>query len=394
MKTDTVADVIVVGLGAFGSATAYQLAKRGVRVLGIDQFTPPHDRGSSHGATRITRMAVGEGEVYVPIIKRSHAIWDELERDTGATLFHRTGGLIMGLSGETSHHGRTDFIKRSIDTAVQFGIPHEVLDAAEVRRRYPQFQTQDDEIAYFEPGAGALVPESCVQVQLDEARRLGADLRYGEKVLSITEQGDSVTVRTTSGDYSAAKVIVTAGPWVPGMAGGVVQANLRVMRQTLHWFATDAPQWYAPERCPVFIWMHGRGDDEYLYGFPMVDGKPGVKVASEQYFAETLPDQFARAVETEESEEMYDRHVKNRLRALQRQAVHAAACLYTVSTDSHFIVDRYRDMRNVQVVSACSGHGFKNSAGLGEQLALAAIEGVTDAGRAETLAAFSVSRFC
>jgi len=391
------ADVIVIGLGAFGSATTYQLAKRGARVIGIDQYTPPHDRGSSHGASRITRVAVGEGQIYIPLIQRSHAIWRELEAVTGKTLFHQTGGLIIGsISGAVSHHGKPDFVRRTIDNAAQFDIPHEVFDAMEIRKRYPQFITRGDETAYFEPGAGALLPEACVQAQLDQARMLGATLRLNEKVIAIEEDGNGVNVKTASGAYSAAKAIVTAGPWAPAMAGGKVQRHLTVRRQTLHWFKTDKPSLYAPENCPIFIWMHGNGGGDYLYGFPMVDGKHGVKVASEQYHTETEPDCYLREVDTKESLAMYERHVATRLRFVQSETIASAACLYTVSKDSNFIIDAYRDMQNVRMVSACSGHGFKNSAGLGEQLAIDALAGSSgniDAGGNPLLAPFRMQRF-
>ena len=393
MGEQQTADVIVVGLGAFGSATAYQLAKRGVRVIGIDQFSPPHDRGSSHGATRITRLAVGEGEVYVPIVKRSQRIVQELEEASGEKLFYRTGGLIMGVSdGTASHHGKPDFVRRTIDNAVRFDIPHEVLSGGEIARRYPQFITQGDETAYFEPDSGVLIPEACVRVQLDQARALGASLRVNERVLDIQESGNGVDVRTTAGSYSAAKVIVAGGPWVPSMSGGVVGKNLRVLRQTLHWFAVDEPTLYAPEACPVFIWMHGSGDEDYMYGFPMIDGKAGVKVASEQYRIETSPDDYARVVSPQESAAMFDAHVHGRLRSIRREAVHSAACLYTVSTDSGFVVDAFRNMRNAKVVSACSGHGFKHSAGFGEMLALDAM-GIAPDDHTPDIADFSVSRF-
>lgn len=383
------ADVIVVGLGAFGSATVYQLARLGVKVIGIDQFAPPHDRGSSHGSTRITRLAVGEGEVYIPIIKRSHEIWSELESRTGRKLYHRVGGLIMGpKDGTISHHGRPDFIRRTIANAQRFGIEHEVLDAAEVSDRYPQFQTRGDELAYFEPDSGVLLPEMCVETQIEQARVLGASIRLNEKVLSIEEKGDGVLVRTASGRYCAAKVIVTAGPWVPALAGGTFDKNLRVMRQALHWFETTNAGLYAPESCPIFIWMHGSRDQDYMYGFPMVDGKAGVKVATEQYEDSCTPDDFDRTVSAEESREMFANNVSGRLKAVTSKAVHAAACLYTVSTDSGFVVDTYRGMENVMAASACSGHGFKNSAGLGERLALWALG--RDAG---SLDQFRAARF-
>lgn len=389
MQEAKTADVIVVGLGAFGSATTYQLASRGVKVIGIDQFAPPHDRGSSHGASRITRLAVGEGEVYVPLIRRSHAIWSDLESRTGTKLFHRTGGLIMGpQDGTVSHHGKPDFVRRTIANARRFGIGHEVLDASEVSRRYPQFITRGDELAYFEPDSGVLLPELCVETQLRLAESLGAIIRCNEKVVSIEDQGGSVVVNTTLGTYSAAKVIVTAGPWVPALSGGTVENNLRVMRQVLYWFETANPSMYAPERCPIFIWMHGSGDEDYMYGFPMVDGKPGVKVATEQYRDSCAPDGYDRTVRREDAERMFTHHVQGRLDAMIPRVVDSATCLYTVSSDSGFIVDRFREMDNVTVVSACSGHGFKNSAGLGEQLALQAM-----GSNEVNLTAFGAGRF-
>lgn len=389
MQSNNMADVIVVGLGAFGSATAYQLARRGISVIGIDQFSPPHDRGSSHGATRITRLAVGEGEIYVPLIKRSNEIWDELESATGTALVHRVGGLIMGpRDGTVSHHGKPDFVRRCIAAAQHFGIAHEVLDAGDIGRRYPQFLTRGDELAYYEPDAGILLPEACIQAQIDQARLNGARIHFDEKVLAIEESASGATVTTTAGKYTAAKVVVTAGPWVPGLAAGAVADNLRVMRQVLYWFETTAPELYSAANCPIFIWMHGAGDEDYMYGFPMVDGKGGVKVATEQYHETCDPDAFDRDVSAAEARQMFERNVAGRLKSVLPAVTHRAACMYTVSSDSGFIVDQYRGMRNALVVSACSGHGFKNSAGLGESVALRIMGQDTP-----QLAPFAVSRF-
>src|SRR5271167_3484286 len=179
-----VADVIVVGLGAMGSAALYQAAKLDVRVIGIDRFTPPHDRGSSHGDTRITREAIGEGREFVPLVQRSHRIWEELETATGRSLLTRNGALILAsqsVSGD--HHGSSSFVQDTIGAAREFGIAHEVLAAGEIRRRYPQFKLSGDELGYFEPGAGFLRPEACVETQLMLARQLGAKVFTSETVL-------------------------------------------------------------------------------------------------------------------------------------------------------------------------------------------------------------------
>ena len=383
------ADVIVIGLGAFGSATTYQLARSGAKVIGIDRFAPPHDRGSSHGATRITRLAVGEGDIYVPLVKRANEIWEQLEAETGNALYMRTGGLIMGpRDGNVQHHGKPDFVRRTADAALRYGIPHEVLSASEIADRFPQFQTRGDELGYFEPDSGVLKPELCVQTQLLQAKALGATLRLNERAMSIDSTPGGVTVRTSTGTYSAAKAIVTAGPWVPGMVGGAFAGNLRVMRQVLYWFEAAEPSLYASPSCPVFIWMHGSGDEDYLYGFPMVDGYPGVKVATEQYQSTTNPDEVEREVQAVEHERMFERNVNGRLRSVTAKCVHSAACLYTVSSDSGFIVDQHPDLDHVTVVSACSGHGFKHSAAMGELLARQAM-GTS----VEALSAFSLARF-
>jgi sarcosine oxidase len=209
-------DVIVIGLGAMGSATAYQLARRGARVLGIDRYHPPHDLGSSHGGTRITRLSVGEGAEYVPLVRRSHRIWREIEAASGEALMLTTGGLVIGpTQGGSELHGQRDFVNRTIELARSFGIAHELLDADEVARRFPQFLMRGDERAYFEPEAGILRPERCVAVQLELARRAGARLITGEAVTGLAALGDAVTALTATGGYQAAHAVVTAGAWIP-----------------------------------------------------------------------------------------------------------------------------------------------------------------------------------
>src|SRR5262245_10292303 len=168
------ADVVVVGLGAMGSAALYQLARRSVRVIGIDRFEPPHDHGSSHGESRITRQAIGEGAEYVPFALRSHEIWRELEAQTGRSLLAPVGGLIIGRRTDQGIHGHANFIGNTIAAATRFGIEHEVLTAGEVAKRFPQFRLDGDETCYYEPGAGFLRPEACIAAQLDQARALGA----------------------------------------------------------------------------------------------------------------------------------------------------------------------------------------------------------------------------
>jgi sarcosine oxidase len=363
-------DAIVIGLGAVGSATAYQLARRGARVLGVDRFAPPHDRGSSHGATRITRLAIGEGPEYVPLVQRSHQIWREVESLVGEELLLQTGGLVIGPSdGRGELHGQRDFVSRTIEVARQFGIQHEVLDANGIAARFPQFVLRGDERGYFEPSAGVLRPERCVAANIELARREGARIVVGETVLGLAAEGDGVAVTTSAGTYRAPRAVVAAGAWLPSLVGAGFAQHLKVQRQTLHWFRPEDPAPYAPGRCPVFIWSHGPTSSESFYGIPMADGHGGVKVGTQQYETVTTPDEMDRQVALSESALVYERHVRDRLRGVSEQRIHAVACPYTVAPDSSFVVGRHPRVEQAMVVSACSGHGFKHSAALGEAIA-------------------------
>lgn len=368
------ADVVVVGLGAMGSASAYQLARRGARVVGVDRFRPPHDHGSSHGESRITRQAIGEGEEYVPFALRSHAIWRELETETGQGLLFQVGGLMLARErGNAEHHGQRDFVGRTIDVARRHHIPHEVLRAAEIEGRFPPFRLVGDEIGYYEPGAGFLRPERCVAAQLDRAQALGAVLKTGEVVTRIAPGARAVEVVTDRETYTADRVIVTAGAWAAGLLGGVFAKLLRVYAQRLYWFAADTPAAFAPGAFPIFIWIHGAAATDYFYGLPTVS--EGVKLASEQFTETTDPDHMARDVAPDEPPAMYATHVRGRLTGISDRCLRSETCLYTVTPGSRFLIDRHPESDRILVASPCSGHGFKHSAAIGESLAELALTG-------------------
>jgi sarcosine oxidase len=387
------ADVVIVGLGAMGSAALYQVARRGVRAIGVDQFEPPHDRGSSHGESRITRQAIGEGDAYVPFALRSHEIWRELEAETGRSLFEATGGLILGRASGAAIHGQTDFVGNTIGAAKRFGIAHEVLSPDEVGRRFPQFGLVGDETCYYEPGAGFLRPELCISTQLDQARLRGAIVHPGRTVRSITADDHGATVVTDSGTYSAGHVIVTAGAWTAQLLGDAYRKVLRVCQQTMYWFAPENGNDFAPGRFPIFIWRHGPEEDDHFYGFPVVGD--GVKVATEQFAVTTMPDATRAASgplssETEaEARQMHQTHVRQRLAGVSDRCLRSVTCLYTVTPDFGFIIDRHPDWDRVLVASPCSGHGFKHSAAIGAALA----ERVIDGRSRIDLTPFSLGRF-
>lgn len=384
-------DVVVVGLGAMGAAALYQLARRGVRAVGIDRFAPPHSLGSSHGETRITRQAVGEGAAYAPLVLRSHEIWRELEAATGARLLVACGLVISGpMHRPTTHHGKPDFLPTTAAVARQFAIPHEVLTRDELARRFPLFTNlAEDDVGYYEPGAGFVHPEACIAAQLTEALRLGARTLANRRVTAIAQQGDFVRLETTAGPVQAGRVIFSAGAWTAPLLGPPFDRLLRVTRQVLHWFAPDDPAAFDPARCPAFFRMHGPGDGDYFYGFPIPSGGAGVKVATEQYATATDVETADRGVLPAEAARLHAMHIAGRLAGVTPQALRSEACLYTSTPDSGFVIDAHPAMPRVLVVSACSGHGFKHSAAIGE----AAAEVVTLGSARLDLSAFRLARF-
>jgi sarcosine oxidase len=383
-------DVVVVGLGAMGAATLYQLAKAGAKAIGIDRYAPPHDQGSSHGDTRITRLAVGEGAEYVPLVRRSQQIWRELEARDGDALFEQCGVLVMTSSGtRTSHHGAADFTARTIELARTYGIAHEVLTAEQLRGRFPQFAPlRDDAIAYYEPEGGFVRPERCIAAQLKAARELGAAVIAGATVSAVESAGNVVRVRAGDRTVVADEVVVCAGMWSAELLGEPFKSLLRVCRQQLFWFKLEEPVIF-PEVSPSFILSHGPLETDWCYGFPPIPGEGSMKIAAEQYTAQSLPNSLDRTVSDADVAAMFRTHVAGKIAGVTAERVKASVCTYTVTPDYGFIIDDHPALKNVTVVSACSGHGFKHSAAIGEAVAQRALSGSSQI----DLSAFSLSRF-
>ena len=364
-------DLAIIGLGAMGSAAAWQAARRGARVLGIDQFEPPHALGSSHGDTRITRLAIGEGEQYTPLVQRANEIWREVERETGEKLHVVTGGLIISSPARTATTHVPGFFENTIAAARRFGIAHEILDAAGIRGRFPQFAVRDNEAGYYEPGAGYLRPERCIAAHLALARRDGAQLHTGERVLAVEPRGDGVRVSTDRATYAAKHAILSMGAWLPQFLDPAAAPRLTVTRQVQYWFQPrGAIADFEAPRFPVWIWEL-QATNHVIYGFPAVDGaRGGVKLATEQYAAATTPATVQRDVSDAEKREMHRDLVAPHLPGLGPGCVKAATCMYTSTADAQFWIGPDPTRGNVTIVSACSGHGFKHSAAIGEELAL------------------------
>ena len=359
-------DIIIIGLGAAGAAAAYQLSKTNKHVLGIDRFSPPHIFGSSTGDSRITREAIGEGAHYVPTVMRSHQIWREIEAETGFDLLTQCGGVLFGSDLDNSpSHGSTGFLDVTIKAAEQFGIKYEALDAAQLMQRFPQFKFNGDEVGYYEPGAGFLRPEKCVEAQLKLAKENGVELVTDSEVKAIDQNAGEVKVSTASGDFTAGQVVLCVGAWVKDFIPQNLAQNFRVIRQVQYWFEPEIDYAeFSVEKCPIFIRL-GQKEEDMLYGFPTIDGSgKGVKVASEQYLSDTTPESISRDVDAAEIESSY-KHISKVIK-ISNQCVKTKACLYTNTPDFGFVIDRMPNMENVLLVSPCSGHGFKHSAAIGE----------------------------
>ena len=359
-------DVIVVGLGGMGSSAAYHLASRGQRVLGLEKFTPAHDRGSSHGGSRIIRQSYFEDPAYVPLLLRAYELWEQLARDTGREVYRITGGLFSGPPDCLTVAG-------SLRAAREWGLSHEVLDAAEIRSRFPNFTPQQGDIALYEGKAGFARPELTVQAHLDLAGRAGAELHFGEPVLDWAETADGVRVTTERGSYTAGQLVICPGAWAPQLLAEF-HIPITVERQVLYWL--DPIGGPAPfEDHPIFIDENAAG--QQIYGFPAIDGPAGgVKVAFFRKGIVCTPESIDRVVHPQEIEEMRAR-VGELLPALDGPCVHSATCMYSNTPDEHFVIARHPDSTNVTVACGFSGHGFKFVPVVGEILADLAIDGQT-----------------
>jgi sarcosine oxidase len=348
-------DIIIAGLGAVGSAAAWQLAGRGARVLGLDRYHPPHSLGSSHGGSRVIRESAFEHLRYVPLARRAFAIWRRLERDSGQALLHGSGVLFLGPAD-------APIIAGTVSSAAAHDVPCETLSTAQLARRYPEFRGLDGIVGVLEPGAGWIDPERAVTACLRLATRGEADLHFDEPLLEWEPDGTGVAVVTSRARYRARRLLLAAGPWMPSLLG-VHGHGLSVERQVQHWFApADAA---TARGLPVFIRQSPEG---VFYALPpaAVDGT--VKVAVHHDGAATDPETVRRAVAPEEiaaTQALLARYVP----ALAGEHRRATVCLYTNARDGHFVIDHHPDHRAVVVASPCNGFGFKFASALGEILA-------------------------
>jgi sarcosine oxidase len=368
-------DVIVVGLGAIGSAALRVLAKRGVRVLGVERHAPGHELGSSHGETRMIRLGYFEHPSYVPLLRHTYALWRELEAEAKTKLLHITGIAEIGAPD-------SDVVTGTLAASRLHDLPHEVLSAADAMRRFPAFRLPKDFVCVFQPDGGFVAVEAAMTAMIDQAKTAGAEVWSETTVQSVQPTGGGVRVETSRGSIEARSVVVAAGPWIGQLVPGL---PLRVTRQVMTWFRPREPSLFEPDRFPVFLLRSQHGNH---YGFPSTGGGL-VKIARHHHLDETAdPDRVDRTVSAKD-EAAIRAALTAHIPAADGPLAAAKTCLYTVTPDHDFIVDRMPSAPNVVVASVCSGHGFKFAPVMGDILADLAIQGETR----HDIRRFRLSRF-
>ncbi len=363
-------DVIVAGLGGMGSAAAYHLARRGQRVLGLERFGAAHDQGSSHGGSRIIRQAYFEDPSYVPLTLRAYELWEDLERETGQDLMTITGGLMIG-----PENSRT--VSGSIESAKEWGLECEVLDAKEIRNRFPIFEPRDGVTALYEAKAGIVRPEMGVAAHLDAAEAKGAELRFEEPVVSweASSSGEGVKVSTEKGVYEAGRLVISPGAWAPELLADL-GLPLEVQRLVQFWFMPQGGvERFRVGRVPIWIWE--ADDGVQFYSFPSHDDpQDGVKVAFFRVGLVCTPDNIDRTVHEDEVEHIRG-YLRNHVPALDGEFLRAKTCMYTNTPDEHFVISAHPNHPQVAIACGFSGHGYKFCGVVGEMLADLTTEGST-----------------
>jgi sarcosine oxidase len=350
-------DVIVIGIGGMGSAITYHLARRGMRVLGLERFDIPHTQGSSHGVTRVIRLAYCEHPSYVSLLRRAYELWRELQTLFGRQLLYITGGIDAGVEGSRVFQG-------SLRSCQQHGLEHSVLTSRELSRRFPAYRLPSEIMAVFQPDAGFLVPELCIVAHVTLAQRHGAVICAREQVTRWEASGGGVKVWTGRTSYQASRLVISAGPWISELADPL-SGIARPERQVLAWFQPVRLDLFLPELFPVFNLELEEGR---YYGLP-VFGVPGFKVGRYHHLEQPIdPDDPRRDCYPEDEEVLRD-FVSRYFPDGAGPTMALRACIFTNTPDEHFILDQHPQLPEVLIASPCSGHGFKFCSIVGEIMA-------------------------
>ncbi len=358
-------DVIVIGVGGMGSATAYHLARRKKKVLGIEQFDIPHQLGSSHGVNRIIRLAYAEHPSYVPLLRRAYELWRELENSTGERLLVVTGGLDVGPEDGT-------LVAGSVRSCHEHGIPHELLSAAAVGRRFPGYRLARGTLSVYQADAGFVMAERSVVAHANGALAHGAEIHGRERVLDWKVGRGGVRVRTDRGSYEAERLVLTAGAW-SGKLEGALAGVAKPERQVMLWTQPRRPERFRVGAFPVFNMEAPEGR---FYGFP-IHGIPGFKIGKYHHREQQVdPDSIDRDCDARD-EAVVREGIRRYFPDADGPTLSMATCMFTNTPDEHFILDVHPDAAEVSIAAGFSGHGFKFCSVVGEIMADLAIAGRT-----------------
>ena len=360
-------DAIVVGLGAMGSAVLDNAARRGLRVLGVEQYAPVHARGSSYGKTRLIRKAYWEAPAYVPLLLRAYELWGDLERRSGATLLRRTGVLQVGLE-------QSAVVRGVLESARMHGLDVSSLDTSEIRRRYPMTRPLEDEVAVFERDGGVLASEFAVLTQQQLAIAAGARARFGVRALRwsrASEHPSEIEVELSDGTVARARRLALCnGPWVEGLTDELA-VPIAIQRKLQVWFEPDSPD-FSADRFPAFL--VDRAGGQTLYGFP--DFGDGVKAAFHTGGTIAPVESIDRSASPQDVEPI-QAALQTWMPGAGARVRATAVCQYDMTPDEHFIIGRHPRDPAVIVAGGFSGHGFKFSPVVGEVVTDLAIDGAT-----------------
>lgn len=358
-------DAAIIGSGAMGSATARHLARQGKKVICFERFGPSHDQGSSHGESRVIRQAYFESPEYVPLAIRSYALWRELEADLNRSLLHITGGLMIGSE-------QSDVYRGSLKSAQQWDLPHQTLNADQIRKRWPVFQPEDHFHGLFEERAGVLAVEACVLAMSDQARAWGADIRFHCPVLDWRRE-ETFILETEQGRFEADSLVLCPGAWAPELLK--MPMPLTVERLVLHWFRPKGPiKPFLPAHFPIHIWQL---QECAFYGMAALHGGAnGVKTAFHDVKTPCAPATVNREVKPSEIAEMA-RYIDRYIPSMNHAHLKAKTCMYTTTPDGHFIVGEHPQIPKAFMACGFSGHGFKFAPAIGEALGDLVMHGET-----------------
>ena len=370
-------DVIVIGVGGMGSATVYELASRGLRVLGLERFDIPHDFGSSHGVNRVIRLAYYEHPSYVPLLRRSYERWRELESAAGEKLLYVTGSV------DTGHEDSAVF-SGSMRSCLEHDLPHEILTSAELRQRFPAYRPPKEWMGVYQPDGGFVLSERCIVNHVFAALERGGEVRAREAVLEWSSDGEVARVETSRGSYEAGALVMTSGAWAGPLLPSLNHL-LEPERQVLGWFQPLRPELFALDKCPVVI---GNFEEGHYYALP-VFGVPGFKIGKFHHLNEaTSADGLDRECR-DEDEDVLRQAVARYFPDANGPTLSLKTCMFTNTPDEHFIIDALPGAPNVFFAAGFSGHGFKFCSVVGEIMADLSTRGET----AHDISLLSLSRF-